>query len=92
MRLSRYPKNAARHTRPIYLEPADPEEFKRRLLATRHATMSICYKSGYSETKDWFAERVTERTDIMRYLRSRPEFKKDAWRKAGIKFVCVTVR
>ncbi len=77
--------------RPIYLIPENVEEFKRRLLVVRRATISIHYRDGRIERKTWRADNFSENSSVMGNLRSRSEFRPAAWRAAGISKVEVRI-
>jgi len=69
---------------PITLDPANPEDFKSRLLASRQARIIIFYGDRSSETRHWNASRFSETSNVFRNLRSRPQFRQGKWQKFGI--------
>lgn len=76
---------------PIELIPNDNEVFLKILLKTKSATINTFYKNGTKESKIWKAERMTANSDVIRNLRSRPEFRNGNWQKANIVKVVVEV-
>lgn len=76
---------------PITLVPKDTATFKDALLKSKKAIMYINYKNGDTEEKKWAASRFGENSDVIRNLRSRAEFRNEAWQKRGIKNVLVKI-
>ena len=71
----------------IDLIPSDSEQFKKILLVSREATIETFYNDNTSQIKKWNASRFKESSHVMGNLRSRPEFRADAWKKSNIKRV-----
>ena len=61
---------------PIELNPTTEAEFKRRLLLTKTAYITIFYKNGKSEQKIWYAHRFKKSSGVLGNLRSWPAFRK----------------
>jgi len=76
---------------PITLEPSQSPEFKRQLLACRHAQITTFYNDGRVEHHPWDASRFSETSNVMRNLRSRLEFRQGVWRQSGIVKVHVRI-
>lgn len=76
---------------PITLEPSNAAEFKRQLLASRHAEITTFYSDGRVEHQPWDAFRFSEASSLMGNLRSRHEFRPDVWRQSGIVKVHVRI-
>ena len=76
---------------PIILTPRSPKEFKKRLLETKQATITVFYKDGKIERNSWKASRFNEKSDVIGNLRSRPEFRQGEWQKTGIIVLEVSV-
>lgn len=76
---------------PIELIPNDNQEFLSALLKTKTATITTFYKNGTKESKNWSAERMTAKSNVIGNLRSRPEFRNGNWQKANIVKVVVEV-
>lgn len=76
---------------PIGLNPTTEEEFKRRLLLTKTAYITVFYKNGTSNQKTWNANRFKESSGVLGNLRSRPEFRNGEWQKLGIEKVLVSI-
>jgi hypothetical protein len=74
----------ARESLPVTLEPANPEDFKSQLLASRQAKLIVFYDDGSSETRPWNARRFSQTSNVLGNLRSRPEFRQGEWQKYGI--------
>lgn len=77
---------------PITLDPPQPAEFKRQLLAQRRAEIVTYFGDGRIERRPWDASRFLESSNVLGNLRSRPEFRQGAWQAAGVckVHVCVT--
>jgi len=78
-------------TLPIMLDPADQDEFKRRLLKYRRAEMVVEYRNGDRQKRIWVADKFSMGSNILGNLRSRPEFRQGAWQRLGIARVVVSV-
>ncbi len=76
---------------PIELKPSSEADFKRRLLLTKTAYITIFYKNGTSKQKVWNANRFKESSGVLGNLRSRPEFRNGKWQKLGIEKVLVSI-
>ena len=76
---------------PISLEPAQSAEFKRRLLVSRSAQITTYYNDGRVEHRPWDASKLSETSNVMGNLRSRPEFRRGEWQRSGIVKVHVRV-
>ena len=68
---------------PIELNPSSESDFKRRLLLTKTAYITIL-QNGTSKQKVWNAQRFRESSGVLGNLRSRPEFRNGEWQKLGI--------
>ena len=80
-----------RHTLPITLEPPNSEDFLDALLRTKKAWIEVSYQDGRTEVQPWNAGNMRPTSNVIGNLRSRPEFRSDAWRKNGIASVRVTI-
>lgn len=76
---------------PISLEPPDPTEFKRLLLAKKKAEIVTYYENGSIEKRDWKVRQFTAKSNVQGNLRSRPEFRPGEWQRRGIVKVHVRV-
>ena len=73
----------------IKLIPASPDQFKTLLLQKKHATITVYYADGRVDKRSWDANKLTESSNIMGNLRSRPDFRNGEWQKLGIvKVIC----
>jgi len=64
--------------------PADKDDFRKMLLKSKSATITIHYNDNTTESKEWNASKITKKSDIIRNLRSRQEFRRENWQKANI--------
>lgn len=76
---------------PIGLNPNSEEDFKRRLLLTKTAYITIFYKNGTTKQRTWNAYRFKESSGVLGNLRSRPQFRNGEWQKLGIEKVLVSI-
>lgn len=76
---------------PITLEPSPSAEFKRHLLASRRAEITIFFNDGRVGNRTWDASNISETSNVMGNLRSRPEFRQGAWQGSGIVKVHVRI-
>lgn len=76
---------------PITLDPPSIEEFTSRLLDSKRAELSVHYETGKTETRPWNAQRLSEASNLLGNLRSRPLFRQGEWQKKGIIKVHVRV-
>lgn len=76
---------------PIDLSPSDVEEFKKLLLQSRRADIRIIYDDGREDDiKEWKADNLKDKSNVIGNLRSRPEFRQGNWQKNRIARVIVT--
>ena len=64
---------------PIEFQPEDVSEFKELLLINKRAIITVFYNGGTEEVKEWNAFKITDKSDIIRNLRSRKEFRQGNW-------------
>ena len=76
-------------TLPIEFIPADQGEFKRLLLAHGNATIHEYYSDGRVKDIPWRAEKMSETSNVIGNLRSRPDYRKGTWQRLGIKRLVV---
>lgn len=81
-------KNTSCHSSlKIILSSQSPDQFKQKLIKTKKARIIINYKNKKSETKLWNAKKINKNSNIIGNLRSRNEFRKGVWEKAGITYI-----
>src|SRR5438552_10850280 len=77
---------------PIELMSIPGRDFKDELLRRRKAWIIVEYANGRrSEPTLWHGTRLTPRSNILRNLRSRSEFRRSQWQKRGIIRIRVTL-
>lgn len=73
----------------IVLIPDSSSDFKALLLQKKRANIITYYADGRVEKRIWEADKLSESSNIINNLRSRPEFRNGEWQKRGItKVVC----
>ena len=75
----------------VTLEPPNPQDFLHALLKTRKAWIQVTYQDGRTKVQPWNASKMGPTSNVIGNLRSRPEFRSDAWQKNGISSVRVTI-
>ena len=80
-----------RPTLPITLEPPNSEDFLDALLRAKKAWIQVTYRDGRTERQPWNASNMRTTSNVLGNLRSRPEFRSDAWQNNGIASVRVTI-
>ena len=78
-------------TLPITLVPSPAEVFRKALMRTRQAWILVTYRDGREEVRSWRAPRISATSNIIGNLRSRPEFRGNAWQQNGIANVQVSI-
>ncbi len=76
---------------PITLDPSPESVFKDALLRTKQAWIVETYTDGSQKARLWKAERITQSSNILGNLRSRPEFRPGTWQQNGIASVRVSI-
>jgi hypothetical protein len=76
---------------PITLNPPEEEAFKKKLLRTRKAEITVFHSDGTVQKKVWEANSFTATSGVLNNLRSRAEFRNGAWQTSGIERVEVKV-
>jgi hypothetical protein len=76
---------------PITLDPSNPANFKEELLVSKTAEILSYYSDGRIEVKPWNVSRFSASSNVMRNLRSRPEFRSGNRQSHGIVKVHVKV-
>jgi transcription elongation GreA/GreB family factor len=77
---------------PISLTPNNKDVFLNDLLITKRAIITIYYTHKPKESKIWYAQQMTEKSDVIGNLRSRQEFRQGNWQEANIKKVEVSIK
>jgi hypothetical protein len=85
------PLGSGRDVLPIDLDPASPAEFRRAILESRCAWLTIHYRDGRWEVKPWSAGKIRPTSNIIGNLRSRPEFRFGEWQRRGISRILASI-
>ncbi len=76
----------------IDLIPSDTKIFKEKLLISQHAIIIEYYEDGrVSLPIEWKARNISEKSNIIGNIRSRPDYRQGAWQEKGIKRLSVEV-
>ena len=76
---------------PISLEPPRPGDFLTALLEAGQAWLEVSYSDGHKEVRRWDALRMSQTSNVIGNLRSRPEFRAGRWQANGISSLRVTI-
>ena len=79
-------------TLPITLDPPTAEAFKDALLRRREARIFEIYRDGRTIERRWNANNMSESSNVVRNLRSRPRYRRGAWKRLGIQSLTVSVK
>ena len=61
------------------------------LLRNKKAWIQVTYRDGQTEVQPWNAGNMRPTSNVIGNLRSRPEFRNNAWEQNGIASVRVTI-
>lgn len=89
--INSHKKNDKKTLLPIVFYPEDLTEFKELLLLRKSALITVFYKGGNVKVKEWNAENMSEKSDLIRNVRSRFEFRQGNWQKANINSVKIEI-
>ncbi len=73
-----------RDTLPIELEPSSRNAFLKELLRTKWAWIVEVYRDGRLEERPWNASKMSESSNVLGNLRSRPRYRAGSWQQLGI--------
>ena len=79
-------------TLPITLDPPNSKDFLNALLRTKKAWIQVNYQDGRTEAQPWNAANMSPTSNVIGNLRSRPQFKRNAWQRNGIASVMATIQ
>ena len=78
-------------TLPITLDPPNSGDFLGLLVRMKKAWIQVTYQDGHSEVQLWNAGNMRPTSNVIGNLRSRPEFRSNAWQNNGIDSIRVTI-
>ncbi len=77
---------------PITLDPAGSKAFKAALLRSREARIREIYRDGRMVERRWDAQKISETSNVVGNLRSRPRYRSGQWQRLGIEALAVAVK
>ena len=77
---------------PITLDPPTEEAFKDALLREREARIFERHRDGRTTERRWAADGMSESSNVIGNLRSRPRYRRGAWKRLGIQSLTVAVK
>ena len=87
------PDNPARgDILPITLDPPTGAAFKDALLREREARIFEIHRDGRTIELRWDARNMSESSNVVGNLRSRPRYRRGAWKRLGIQSLTVSVQ
>ena len=78
-------------TLPIEFEPAG-DSFRKLLLQQGEAWITEFYRNGAKKRLHWDAKNMSETSNVIGNLRSRPRYREGSWERLGIESLRVSVR
>lgn len=78
-------------TLPITLEPPAVKAFKDALLRKGEARILEIHRDGQTIERRWNASNMSESSNVLGNLRSRPRYRSGAWKPLGIQSLTVSV-
>lgn len=82
----------AGETLPITLDPPAVAAFKDALLRKGEARILEIHRDGRTIERRWNATNMSESSNVLGNLRSRPRYRSGAWKPLGIQSLAVSVR
>ena len=79
-------------TLPITLDPPTAEAFRDALLRKREARIFEIYRDGRTIERRWNANNMSESSSVLGNLRSRPQYRRGAWKRLGLQSLTVSVK
>lgn len=79
-------------TLPITLNPTTAKAFKEALLRKREAWIVEIRRDGQKVERRWNASNMSEASNVVGNLRSRPRYRRGAWKRLGIRSLTVSVK
>jgi hypothetical protein len=76
---------------PIFLNPSNLEDFKKKLLISKLAEIKTTYSDGRTQIKKWNAGQFKQSSNVLNNLRSRPEYRSGQWQANHIVRVDVII-
>lgn len=78
-------------TLPITLDPPTVDAFKDALLRKGEARIVEIHRDGQTTERRWNASNMSESSNVIGNLRSRPRYRRGAWKRLGIRSLTVSV-
>ena len=79
-------------TLPITLNPPTVEAFRDALLREKCAWIVETYRDGRKTVRRWDASNMSETSNVIGNLRSRPQYRAGAWQRNGIESLRASIR
>ena len=79
-------------TLPITLDPPSPNAFRDALLRERRAWIVEIHRDGRKVERIWDARNMSLSSNVIGNLRSRPRYRRSAWKRLGIQSLVVSIK
>ena len=76
---------------PITLDPSPAQAFREALLREGRAWIVENHRDGRAVVRRWEAGRMSTTSNVIGNLRSRPRYRKGAWKELGIRSLSVSI-
>ena len=77
---------------PINLDPSPAKAFLEALMREKRAWIVEHHRDGRTVVRRWEAGNMSATSDVVRNLRSRPSYRKGAWKQLGIQSLNVYIK
>ena len=77
---------------PISLNPSPAESFRKALLREKRAWIVETHRDGRQVVRRWEAGNMSAASNVIGNLRSRPRYRKGAWKQLGIESLTVSIQ
>ena len=85
------PPRSKAETLPITLDPPSPDAFRDALLRERRAWIVEIHRDGRKVGRLWDARNMSLSSNVIGNLRSRPRYRRNAWKRLGIQSLVVSI-
>ena len=77
---------------PITFDLPTAEAFNDTLLRKREARIFETCRDGRTIERRWNASNMSESSNVLGYLRSRPQYRRATWKRLGILSLTVSIK
>jgi len=77
---------------PITLDPSPTKAFREALMREKRAWIVEHHRDGRTVVRRWEAGKMSATSNVIGNLRSRPRYRKGAWKQLGIQSLIVYIK